>query len=294
MTWVWIVGGLASWLVLATVGGIVLGRAMSLADQRSQRTSVLTTADLPGAMAPGAATAPARVPAARLGAIPLPPVGIGLAALAVALMTAGYVVRLDDAGGPLARALDMDAPYGAPRMFVAALFAVAAVAAVIGAARTPARRTWWLAVSVVAGLIATVKADGNVHHEGMSAMHGAFGGAGAVAVSGLLAAAVVVGLWILTRTERRDRRRVLGTLGLYAGASVGLSAVSTLVPSGWAATATYLEESGEALAAVAFLMGVLVGVAPRLVLPAAWVLRRAADIETVTVSDVMPGRSASR
>lgn len=60
---------------------------------------------------------------------------------------------------------------------------------------------------------------------------------------------------------------MLGTLGLYAGASVGLSAVSTVVPSGWAVTATYLEESGEALAAVAFLMGVLVGVAPRLVLP---------------------------
>ena len=63
---------------------------------------------------------------------------------------------------------------------------------------------------------------------------------------------------------------MLGTLALYAGASVGLSAVSTVVPSGWGATATYLEESGEALAAVAFLMGVLVGVAPRLVLPAAW------------------------
>jgi disulfide bond formation protein DsbB len=292
--WVWIVGGLALWLVLATAGGIVLGRAMRLADQRSQRASVLTTADLPGAMVPGAAAARAGVPAARRRAIPLPPVGIGLAALAVTLMTAGYVVRLTDATGPLARALDMDAPFAAPRMFVAALFAVAAVAAVIGAARTPARRTFWLVVSLVAALIATVKAGGTVHHEGMNALRDGLGDAGAIAVSGLLAAAVVAGLWTLTRTERRDRRRVLGTLALYAGASVGLSAISTVVPSGWAATATYLEESGEALAAVAFLIGVLVGVAPRLVLPAAWALRRAADVETVTVSDVLPGRSASR
>ena len=287
--WVWIVGGLALWLVLATAGGIVLGKGMHLADQRSRTASVLTTADLPGPVVATVGGA-VRRPAARRRAIPLPPVGIGLAALAVVLMTAGYVVRLTDATGPLATALDMDAPLAAPRMFVAALFAVAAVAALVGAARTTSRRTWWLAVSLVAGLIATVKAGGNVHHESMSALRDSFGGAGAIAVSVLLAAAVVVGLWILTRTERRDRRRVLGTLALYAGASVGLSAVSTVVPSGWAATATYLEESGEALAAVAFLVGVLVGVAPRLVLPANWALRRTADVETVGVRDAVPGR----
>lgn len=292
MTWVWVVGGLALWLVLAIAGGIVLGRGMRLADERSRTASILTTADLPGATVAGASRS--AVPSARRRAIPLPPVGIGLAALAVALMTAGYVVRLTDATGPLARALDMDAPYSGPRMFVASLFAVAAVAAAVGAARTPTRRTWWLAVSVVAALIATVKAGGTVHVEGMEILRDGLGDAGAIAASGLIAGAVVVGLWTLTRTERRDRRRVLGTLALYAGASVGLSAVSTLVPSGWAATATYLEESGEALAAVAFLMGVLVGVAPRLVLPASWALRRAADLDTVTVGDVLPGRSASR
>ncbi|RBY74820.1 hypothetical protein DQ239_18705 [Blastococcus sp. TF02-09] len=179
-------------------------------------------------------------------------------------------------------------------MFVAALFAFAAVAAVVGAARTPTRRTWWLAVSLVAALIATVKVGGTVHVEGMRVLRDGLGDAGAIAASVLIAAAVVAGLWVLTRTERRDRRRVLGTLALYAGASVGLSAVSTVVPAGWAATATYLEESGEALAAVAFLVGVVVGVAPRLVLPAAWALRRSTDVETVTVNDVLPGRAAPR
>lgn len=294
VTWVWVLGGLTLWLVLAVAGGIVLGRGMRLADQRSERARIFTTADLPSTMTAASVALPAHDSAFRRRAIPLPPVGVGLAALAVALMTAGYVVRLTEAAGPLARALDMDAPYAAPRMFVAALFAVAAVAAVIGAARTPARRTWWLAVSLVAAVIATVKAGGTVHHAGMTALRDGLGEGGAIAVSGLVAAGVVAGLWALTRTERRDRRRVLGTLGLYAGASVGLSAISTLVPSDWAATATYLEESGEALAAVAFLVGVLAGVAPRLVLPAAWALRREADLDTVTVSDVLPGRSATR
>jgi hypothetical protein len=46
-------------------------------------------------------------------------------------------------------------------------------------------------------------------------------------------------------------------------------------------TATFVEEAGEALAGVAFLMAVLVGVAPRLVLPASWALRRTADAEAV-------------
>jgi hypothetical protein len=58
-------------------------------------------------------------------------------------------------------------------------------------------------------------------------------------------------------------------------ASVGLSALSSVAGS-WYATATFVEESGEALAGVAVLMAVLVGVAPRLVLPAAW-LRREDD-----------------
>jgi hypothetical protein len=76
---------------------------------------------------------------------------------------------------------------------------------------------------------------------------------------------------------------------LYAGAAVGLSAISTFVAdaaggaSRWAAMATFVEESGEALTAVAFLMAVFVGVAPRLVLPADWALRREADAHTLDV-----------
>jgi O-antigen ligase len=124
------------------------------------------------------------------------------------------------------------------------------------------------------------------------------GSAGALLVSAAAAVGVVGALWFLSRTERRDRRRVLGVLALYAAASVGLSAVSAAATgtfgyaSNWAATATFLEESGEALAGVGFLMAVLVGVAPRLVLPAGWALRRSADAHTLELPEQLPGRTA--
>ncbi len=92
-------------------------------------------------------------------------------------------------------------------------------------------------------------------------------------------------LAFISRAERRDRRRVLGALAAYAVASVGLSAVSAVAVGQWAATATYLEESGEALAGVAVLVAVLVGVAPRLVLPASWVLRREEDAAVLEVPE---------
>lgn len=283
MWWVWVLSVVAVWAVLAAVAGVVLGRAIRVADQRRVgAASVLTTADLPSLDASSRRTAVRT----RRRAIPLPPVGIGLAALAVALETVGFVVRLRGDSGPVAQTFSMDAPYSVPRTFVAVLFAVAAIAAVAGASRLPGRRVWWLGVGLVAGLIATVKAGSTVHVNARHALANALGDAGALAVSVAAAAAVIGALWFLSRTERRDRRRVLGVLGLYAAASVGLSAVST-VANGFtanvAAAATYLEESGEALAGVAFLVAVLVGVAPRLVFPAEWALRRTADAQTLDV-----------
>ena len=284
MWWVWVLSAVAVWVVLAAVAGVLLGRGIRLADQRRMgAASVWTAADLSGLDAASRrTTAPA-----RRRAVPLPPVGIGLAALAVALETVGFVVRLRGESGPVARALSMDAPYSVPRTFVAVLFAVAAIAAVAGASRLPGRRGWWLGVGLVAGLIATVKAGSTVHVNAMHTLTRTLGDAGALAVSAAAAVAVIGALWFLSRTERRDRRRVLGVLGLYAVTSVGLSAVSSVASSSFtanvAAAATYLEESGEALAGVAFLVAVLVGVAPRLVLPADWALRRTADAQTLEV-----------
>ncbi|MGY1779806.1 hypothetical protein [Geodermatophilus sp. SYSU D01036] len=266
--WTWIVGGLAAWVVVAVALGVVLGRGIRLADRRSPGTGVekpLTPAAL------GGSSAPVRPVRRR---VALPPVGVGLAALAVALEAVGYALRLRGTTGPVAQVLSMDAPYSLPRTYVAALFAAAALAAVAGAARNPGRRTWWLAVGAVAGGIAVVKAGSTVHVTGMQALSSVVSPAGAVVVSVLLAGAVLAVLAFVSRAERRDRRRVLSTLALYAVASVGLSAVSGWVGPQWSAMATFVEESGEALSAVAVLMAVLVGVAPRLVLPASWLRRR--------------------
>lgn len=290
MWWVWIVGGLAAWLAVAFLVAVVLGRGIRLADRRSLTSDPdlpLTTADLPAGLRASIAPAPARV---RRRAVPLPPVGVALAAVAVALETTGFLLELTGAAGTAARVLSMDAPGSLPRLFVALLFALAAVAAVAGAARAPSRRAWWLGVGLAAGGVAAVKAGSTVHVEGMDALGSVVGDTGALLLSAALAAGVVGGLWYLSRTERRDRRRVLGVLALYAVASVGLSAISSSVGSSWAVTATYVEESAEALAGVAFLVAVLVGVAPRLVLPASWALRRAADAQALEVPQPLPGR----
>ncbi len=265
----WIVGGLVLWVLLAFAVAVVIGRSIRMADDTDERG--LTTAT---------ALSAERVRTARR-RIPLPPVGVALAATAVLLETAGYVTRLTGATGPVARALSMDAPYSAPRTFVAALFAVAAVAAVAGAVRAPGRRAWWLAVGLVCAGIAVVKAGGTVHVGAMSAVSSVVGEAGAVVVSVAVVVAVLAVLAFVSRAERRDRRRVLTCLAAYGAASVGLSTFSTLAVGQWAVTVTYLEESGEALAGVAVLVAVLIGVAPRLVLPASWVLRREEDADAL-------------
>lgn len=279
-------GGLVVWLVVAVALAVLIGRGVRLADRRSVGTEEpLTTADLPASFVPPAA----RV---RRRAIPLPPIGIALAATAVALETSGYLLRLNGVTGRSAQLLSMDAPFALPRMFVALLFAAGALAAVAAAGSIPGRRTWWLAVALVGSGIAAVKAGGTVHADAMRALAEGLGGRAAVVVSVLAATAVVGALWFLSRTERRDRRRVLGTLAGYAAASVGLSAVSASVPSSLYVTATFIEESGEALAGVAFLIAVLVGVAPRLVLPVTWPLRRTADAQTLEVPVALPSRTA--
>ena len=284
--WHWIVGVLILWLSAGLALGLLIGRAIRFADRPSSGAGVgVTTADPRHVFA-----APLPRGAARRRAVPLPPVGIALAATAVALETTGFILRLTGATGPTAVLFSMDAPLGLPRMYVSLLFAGAAVAAVVAGGRMPGRRSWWLAVALVGGTIASVKASGNLHADVMSAAGNALGGTAAVLLSALAAVAVMGLLWLFTRSERRDRRRVLGSLGFYAVASVGLSAVSAAVPGGWAAAATFVEESGEALAAVAFLMAVLVGVAPRAVLPVEWRLQREADVHALGHLAEKPGR----
>jgi hypothetical protein len=283
VVWLWVLAGAAVWLLLGVLVALTIGRGVRIADDASPHVGLpagFSTSDLPAALtAPRVAVAPRPVP--------LPPVGIGLIVVALALETAGYVTRLTGARSALATALSMDAPFSVPRLFVAVLFVVAAVAGVAGAGLHRGRRGWWLAVAAVAAGIAAVKAGSTVHAGLLRAASDVVGTLAALVISALLAAGVVGGLWYLSRTERRDRRRVLSALSMYGVAVIGLSALSSAVAgaygeqSSWAAAATFVEESGEALAGVAFLVAVLIGVVPQLVLPASWSLRRRADAESL-------------
>jgi hypothetical protein len=289
----WVLGGLAIWLVVGFGVAVVVGRGIRHADRMAAQSP--EAVDLAPAARPALApvgTAPvSAAPARRLG-IPVPPIRITLVAVAMALETTGFFLRLTGNRGSIAQVFSMDAPLSLPRMYVAALFAAAAVLAVAGAGTLPGRRTWWLAVGLIGGGIAAVKAGGTVHVGALTSLEAAVGGRAALVVSVLAAGAVVAGLLFLSRSERRDRRRIVGVLVLYAGASVGLSAISSAMPTATlAASATFVEETGEALAGVGFLLAVLAGVAPRLVLPAAWRLRRAADAHTLEVAEPLGART---
>lgn len=278
----WILGGLIAWSVIAVFFAVVVGRGIRLADERSPGTGV----------EPLPTPAQVRAPGTRRRALPLPPIGIALAAAAVALEGTGFLIRLNGGNGTVAHALSMDAPLSLPRMYVTALFGAAALLGVAGAGVIPGRRAWWTAVGLVAAAIASVKAGATVHARALHWLTESLGSLGALIVCALIAVAVVTGLWFLSRTDRRDRRRVLGSLAGYAVAAVGLSAVSQYAGSwggsSWAAGATFVEEAGEALAGVAFLVAVLAGVAPRLVLPAGWPLRREADAHTLDAAEAEP------
>ena len=305
LLWIW--AGVTVWLVVGLLFAVIVGRGIRMADERLLGLEVprtLTTADLPATMTAPASLQPAVHAAAPRAAlrrrpVPLPPIGIALAAMAVALETTGFVLRLNGASGPTAQLLSMDAPFSIPRLFVASLFAGAAFAAIAGARVQPGRRAWWTAVALVAAAIDAVKAGSTVHAEAVRALTERVGPSGALVLSAVLAVAVVGILWTLSRHERRDRRRVLSALSFYAAAAVGLSALTGVMADAygrsatWVTTAAFLEESGEALAGVTFVLAVLVGVAPALVLPGTWALRRQADAEGLTLPERLPSSSAA-
>lgn len=280
--WGWVLIG---WTAVAVVLAVPVGLLLGAAERRSGLVPVPVDA-----VRPVRAAAPARR------RIPVPPVAVALAGVGVTLEAIGFVVRTSGNERGTAALLSMDQPLSLPRMYVTALFAAAAMAAFLGATRAPGRRAWWVGVGLVAAVVAQVKGGGTVHVEALAW----FGVSGRPVVAAV-GSAVVVGvvltvLWAVSRNDRRGRRRVLLAFSLYGAAAVGLSAVSSIAgqslgSSTWPATATFVEESGEVLGGVAVLIAVLVSVAPRLVLPAAWALRRTQDAETIDAPGTLPAWS---
>ena len=278
--WGW---ALVGWGVLSVVAAFVVGAALREADRRER--AHLGLEPLPGAVA-----------APRRRRLPVPPLAAAALLAGLVLESVGLLVRVSGSERGTARLWSMDAPLAVPRMFIAALLAVAALAALLGAARAADRWPWWTAVGLVTALLAQVKAGGTVHVQALQAVGLADRPLVAALGSAAVAAVVIALLWRLSRRDRRDRRRVLTALAGYTVAAAGLSAVSSLVDrSGaglfWSALATFVEEGAEVGGAVAVMTAVLVGVAPRLVLPADWALRRAADAETLDAPDAVPGWS---
>jgi hypothetical protein len=288
-SWLWILIG---WSVLAAVVVGPLGLALRETERRDPSRAAQPAATRP-LLAP---SAPVDVDAPRR-RIPVPPLGLLLGVTGLALETLGFALRVagDDRTGSV-RLLSMDAPMSVPRLFITALFLVAAFAALAGAAQAPSRRTWWLTIAATAAVVSYVKGGGTVHVRVLEALGVADHPAMALAGSALVVAAVLASLFYVARTERRDRRRVLLAVAFYGLAAGGLSSVSTAVAQALggnslaAAAATYVEEGAEVVGAVAVLVAVLVGVAPRMVLPADWALRRTADAETIDAPVVVRGR----
>jgi hypothetical protein len=278
MTMPWWGWALIGWTGFAVVVAPLVGLALREADRRERQSLNLAAAPAERVL--------------RRRRIPVPPLAVALLLTGVVLETVGFVVRTSG-HERTARLWSMDLPLSVPRMFVAGLFLAAALAALLGAVRSRGRRPWWTAVAGVCAVIAEVKAGGTVHVRAVAAVGLSGRPLVAAALSAALVGVVVGGLWWLSRSERRDRRRMLIALGLYACAAVGLSAVTLLIGKAgastyWTAAATFVEETGEAFGAVAVLVAVLVGVAPRLVLPADWLLRRQADAETVDAPGALP------
>jgi hypothetical protein len=278
--WGWVLLG---WVGLALVLGPLLGAALREADRRERLDRGLDP--LPGAVA-----------RPRRRRIPVPPVAAAALLVGVVLEAIGLLVRVSGSEHGAGRIWSMDLPLAVPRMFVAGLLASAALAALFGAVRATGRRPWWTAVGLVAAVLAEVKVGGTVHARVLEATGVAGRPVLAVLGSAAVAGVVLTLLWSLSRDDRRDRRRVLTAFGGYAVAAVGLSGVSSLIgQSGGSAfltaLATFVEESGEVGGAVAVLTAVLVGVAPRLVLPADWALRRTADASTVDAPSSLPTRA---
>jgi hypothetical protein len=148
---------------------------------------------------------------------------------------------------------DLDSIGGLPRLFITGLFVAVCALGWLARRRTDGpTRTWWTAIAVIGAVLAVAK---------LISAHSTAKAAAPLAtlVVGVLVAAVA--LYALAGTGRRwgigAARPIAFALAAYAAAALGLDAVTTAVEAAQdhvgalsAAAATFVEELGEALAAL--------------------------------------------
>jgi uncharacterized membrane protein len=182
-----------------------------------------------------------------------------LAVVAVGLFGVGLAVglhcRLHGCTWARDRWFALDSIGGLPRLFTTGLFVAVAAAAWVAARRGSDRpRTWWTAVAVLGAVLAVLK---------LLSTHSQLKADSAAATLAGGAAGSVVVLTLLWRTARRWGVRagppVVAALAVYAFAALGLDAVTGLVGGSGVvvdAVSTFVEELGEALAALLVLTAV--------------------------------------
>lgn len=164
------------------------------------------------------------------------------------------------------RLFALDALGGLPRLYTTGLFVAGAVLGWLARTRSAGgAQLWWTAVAGIGAALAVAK---------LVSVHSAAKGGSPLATLVVGVVLTVVALAALTVTGRRwgvaAARPVVLALGVYAAAALGLEAVTALLVSLHdgvgpltRAAATFVEELGEALAAL------LVLVTLRWTLPAA-------------------------
>ncbi len=209
----------------------------------------------------------------------------GLTAVAVVLFAVALAVRLSCVsygcvGSSAERVLNLDGMAGLPRVFTTGLLvASAATAFWISRRRAGGSRRWWELVVLVGVGLALAK---------VFSAHSAVKVAGPVVALLTSLLLTVVVLTVLRVTARLWRvsvaAPVITALGLYALAALGLDAVTAAAAGlggearpAAVAVATFVEELGEALAAILLLWRVLEGQPPG-----------AARLDTYSVTSVDP------
>jgi hypothetical protein len=181
-----------------------------------------------------------------------------LGAFALVLYPIGLVERLRCGlgrctGSAVERLFDLDGLGGLPRLFVTGLFVTVAVLAWLARRRCVDQpRSWWTAIAGIGALLAVAK---------LVSAHSAAKQSAPVLtlVIGVLITGVV--LRALVSAGRRwavpAARPVVVALAVYAAAALGLDAITSLLEASqdhvgvlWAGAATFVEELGEALAAI--------------------------------------------
>jgi hypothetical protein len=189
----------------------------------------------------------------------------GLAVSALGIFLLGFVVALrcgprGCSGSPAMRLFDLDAVGGLPRLFTTALFVGVAVLALRARRSAPGpAASWWAAVGAIATGLALAKVL-SVHSTLKDSVSPVL-----TLVGGLVLTVVVLGLLRVAgrRWEVAAALPVVLALAVYAVVALGLDLLTGLAAAvqdhvGWLTVsgATFVEELGEALAALLLLVTV--------------------------------------